>query len=69
MKRFIVLVFAFVFLLSFVGCENTENKGNDISQTPTNTITPTDTIKEIKSITDNTNDMALPDVEELKKLL
>ena len=80
MKRFIVLVFAFVFLLSFVGCENTENKGNDISQTPTNTITPTDTtnpimeqpidsnpidtIKEIKSITDNTNDMDLPDVEE-----
>ncbi|MBR4293208.1 MAG: hypothetical protein IKT54_06310 [Clostridia bacterium] len=80
MKRFIVLVFAFVFLLLFVGCENTENKGNDISQTPTNTITPTDTtnpimeqpidsnpidtIKEIKSITDNTNDMDLPDVEE-----
>lgn len=37
MKRFIALVFASVFLLSFVGCGNTENKGNDISQTPTGT--------------------------------
>ena len=74
MKRFMTLVFAFVFLLSFAGCGDTENKESDISQTrtdTTNSITeqpidsnPIDKIKEIKSITDNTNDRAFPDVEE-----
>ena len=74
MKIYIALVLAFGVLLSFVGCQNNENSGNDISQISTETTNPiieqpidsnpTDAIKEIKSITDNIGSMGLPDVEE-----
>ena len=60
MKKIIALVFALIFLFSFSGCRNTENKGNDISQTPTDTIF-VDRIKEIKDITNNMNGMCFPD--------
>lgn len=56
MKKIIALVFALIFLFSFSGCGNTENKGNDISQIPTDT-SFVGRIKEIKDITNNLNGM------------
>ena len=60
MKKIIALVFALIFLFSFSGCGNTENKGNDISQIPTDT-SFVGRIKEIKDITNNMNGMCFPD--------
>ena len=74
MKRFIAFVLSLAFMFSFGGCASVENQENDTSQNPTDTTNPiaeqpidsdfVDTIKEIKNITDNTNDIDLPDMEE-----
>ena len=69
MKKIIVFVLVFIFLFSFSGCGNIQNKGNDISQTPTDTTNPiTEQPIDSNPIDDSTSTEKLTNEDEILRI-